>query len=296
MNWIQVLSGPVVGAVIGYCTNYIAVKMLFRPLKPVKIGDYTLPFTPGIIPKGKDRLARALGKAVGEELLTQKDMEEALLADEMKQMVRESVAVGIEQDHDKIKQHMENWMSKEKVEEWNGWLTDKMCEKIVGGLQKMQIGEMIAREGGRIIREKTEGTFLSMMINDNLIQSIAKPVGEEADKYLEAHGAEKIKPIVEEEVHHLEECTAKEVLQGLGTDAKQVGKLAETMYEEIVKRKGEEIIAKIHVAEIVEKKVQEMDVLDLEKLLLSIMKKELNAIVNLGAVIGFVIGCVNLFF
>ena len=37
-------------------------------------------------------------------------------------------------------------------------------------------------------------------------------------------------------------------------------------------------------------------VLELEKLLLSIMKKELNAVVNLGAVIGFVIGCVNLLF
>ncbi|MEG0107985.1 MAG: DUF445 family protein, partial [Lachnospiraceae bacterium] len=56
LNWI---AGPLIGAVIGYCTNYIAVKMLFRPLYPVKIGRFTLPFTPGMIPKGKERLAKA---------------------------------------------------------------------------------------------------------------------------------------------------------------------------------------------------------------------------------------------
>ena len=70
MDWIQILAGPVIGAVIGYFTNYIAVKMMFRPLKPIKFKNYTLPFTPGIIPKGKDRLAKALGEAVGENLLT----------------------------------------------------------------------------------------------------------------------------------------------------------------------------------------------------------------------------------
>ena len=67
---LAMLAGPVIGAGIGYFTNYIAVKMLFRPLHPVKIGNYTLPFTPGIIPKGRERLARALGNAVGNTLFT----------------------------------------------------------------------------------------------------------------------------------------------------------------------------------------------------------------------------------
>ena len=73
------MQGPAIGAVIGYCTNYIAVKMLFRPLKPVKIGNKTLPFTPGIIPKGQG-MARALGQAVGEHLLTKEDFEKMLLS------------------------------------------------------------------------------------------------------------------------------------------------------------------------------------------------------------------------
>lgn len=39
MSIIEILAGPVIGAVIGYCTNYIAVKMLFKPLNPVKLGN-----------------------------------------------------------------------------------------------------------------------------------------------------------------------------------------------------------------------------------------------------------------
>ena len=81
MEILKYIIPPVIGAVIGYFTNYIAVKMLFRPLHPVKIGGKTLPFTPGIIPKGKPRLAKALGKAVGTTLLTENDIKNVLLSE-----------------------------------------------------------------------------------------------------------------------------------------------------------------------------------------------------------------------
>ena len=57
---LHYISGPVIGAVIGAFTNYLAIKMLFRPLKPVKIGRFTLPLTPGVIPRHQEALADAL--------------------------------------------------------------------------------------------------------------------------------------------------------------------------------------------------------------------------------------------
>ena len=296
MDWIQILAGPGIGAVIGYFTNYLAVKMMFRPLKAIKIGNYTLPFTPGIIPKGKERLAKALGEAVGETLLTQSDIEKALLSDEMKQTIKNAVMQGITQDPCTVWEHMENWMGEEKIIEWNDWLADKLTQKIVKGLQKMQIADLIEEEGSRIIKEKISGTFLNMMVNDALIHSIVKPVAIEAEKYLQEHGEEKISPVISEELVQMEEKRTEELLQDLGTDAEQIGKVTEELYVEIVKRKGKDLISRIHISEIVESKVQEMDILELERLLLSIMKKELNGVVNLGALIGFVIGCVNLLF
>lgn len=38
-----------------------------------------------------------------------------------------------------------------------------------------------------------------------------------------------------------------------------------------------------------------MEVIELENLVLSVMKKELNSIINLGAIIGFIIGILNIF-
>ncbi len=58
------------GAIIGYFTNWLAIKMLFRPLKPVYLGRLKLPFTPGILPRERERLARSVGDTVSRELLT----------------------------------------------------------------------------------------------------------------------------------------------------------------------------------------------------------------------------------
>ena len=67
-----------VGGIIGYCTNYIAIKMLFRPHKAVYLGKWKIPFTPGIIPKNQKRLAGAIGDAVSGQLLTKDAVMESL--------------------------------------------------------------------------------------------------------------------------------------------------------------------------------------------------------------------------
>ena len=83
MYW-KMLAIPLVGAAIGYVTNWIAVKMLFRPRKEVRLWGKRLPFTPGVIPRGQKRLARAVGRAVEEQLLTQEALEEYIDAAEDK--------------------------------------------------------------------------------------------------------------------------------------------------------------------------------------------------------------------
>lgn len=64
-----VLMG-IIGAIIGGLTNYIAIRMLFRPYRPIYIGGWRLPFTPGLIPKRREELARQLGHLVSAHLLT----------------------------------------------------------------------------------------------------------------------------------------------------------------------------------------------------------------------------------
>jgi len=78
---------PLVGAFIGYVTNLVAVKMLFRPLKEVRIFDLQLPFTPGILPKERHKLADSIGNMVERELLTSEVLRERLARTEVREKI-----------------------------------------------------------------------------------------------------------------------------------------------------------------------------------------------------------------
>ena len=66
---------PLVGGVIGYFTNDIAIKMLFRPYRPYYLGKKQLPFTPGLIPKNQERLAKRIADTIMGSLLTPEELQ-----------------------------------------------------------------------------------------------------------------------------------------------------------------------------------------------------------------------------
>jgi uncharacterized membrane protein YheB (UPF0754 family) len=66
---------PIAGAVIGYFTNDIAIKMLFRPYKALYLGKRRLPFTPGLIPRNQERLAKRVSNTIMGSLLTPDELQ-----------------------------------------------------------------------------------------------------------------------------------------------------------------------------------------------------------------------------
>jgi uncharacterized membrane protein YheB (UPF0754 family) len=72
--WLY-LSPPIVGAVIGYFTNDIAIKMLFRPYRAIYVGKRQLPFTPGLIPRNQERLAKRVSDTIMGSLLTPEELQ-----------------------------------------------------------------------------------------------------------------------------------------------------------------------------------------------------------------------------
>lgn len=80
-NWIEVLLLVTFATVHGYFGAWLAVRMLFRPRRPVKIFGLTV-FPQGMVPRHRDRLANAIGKAVGEELVSQETIVDQLFGKE----------------------------------------------------------------------------------------------------------------------------------------------------------------------------------------------------------------------
>ena len=69
---------PIAGAIIAYTTNVIAIRMLFRPLREIRVFGIRLPFTPGILPRQRANLAQSIGSMVERELVTPEVLRERL--------------------------------------------------------------------------------------------------------------------------------------------------------------------------------------------------------------------------
>lgn len=85
-NIILVLLLALVGGIIGWITNILAIKLLFRPLNPIKIPVLNIEIL-GLIPKRKTEIAENIGKVISTELLSIDDLIENSLSDDDKQVM-----------------------------------------------------------------------------------------------------------------------------------------------------------------------------------------------------------------
>jgi uncharacterized membrane protein YheB (UPF0754 family) len=88
--WLY-LAPPVVGTIIGYFTNDVAIQMLFRPYRALFLGKYQVPFTPGLIPRNQERLAKRISDTIMGSLLTPAELQR--LAKRLLQVERVQAAI-----------------------------------------------------------------------------------------------------------------------------------------------------------------------------------------------------------
>lgn len=280
LHVLKIISGPIIGAIIGYVTNYIAVRMLFRPYKQKRIGKLKIPFTPGIIPKRQPQIAKAVGKAVGEKLFTEEDIKKSFSVMEfnVKSLLKDYTFLDVLSKFDQ-----DGTLSEKGVD----YITDKLYEEV----KSVDLGLIISEQGKKVFLEKKASLgMMAMFIGDKLISNVAGELKNKTNEYIEENGREIIRKKVKHKFEklkgaNLSEICNNELIEGLLNDF-----ISEFLLNFI--QKG---VEKIDVSKVVEDKINAMDVKELEKLCLSVMKRELNAVVNLGALIGFVLGIINIF-
>lgn len=278
---ISFLAGPVVGAIIGIFTNYIAVKMLFRPYREKHIGKLHVPFTPGIIPRRQPALAAALGRMVSEKLVREEDIKRALLSDELTGTVT-GVLLSLPPLRDSGKA-----LIGESYDVGRDKLLGMLVDKIVTGIESIDLAELFKKEGAALAAGVSQrNPLIGMFLNEATVASFAAPLAERVTLYLEGDGKLKLREILDSEVGKMEE---KPIGELFGSREKMEPVLA-SVYRRIISEHADAIVSRFHIADIVEARVCAMPPEDLEKLILSVMKKELNDVIRLGAVIGFLLG------
>ncbi len=146
----------VIGSFIGGLTNSVAIKMLFRPYQAIYIGKWKVPFTPGVIPKRRDQLAKQLGQLVVNHLLTIDSIQLKLQDQGLKQQVQQKInkewqlfmakSITISQLSDKFQLNI-------NAERVKRMIADKVMDQVHNFLQKNQqkpfklwLGQMISEK------------------------------------------------------------------------------------------------------------------------------------------------------
>lgn len=285
---------PLIGAVIGYFTNMIAVKMLFYPRKPIYVFGHQLPLTPGAIPKGKERLARSAGKIVQNELFTREDISGRLLTEEVEKPLIDKVMSILDSDIRETGAVLTG--STEKYDKLEKDFTELLSFKITDAIKRMDIPGTIHKEGKAMLLEHVlSSRFMALVVTDNMIDRVMNAVSEKMEEFIDAKGPEMVSEITASRIHDLGDRTPLYVLELAGYDPEFVRNKITAAYRESVVNAVNSALRRIDVAKVVEDKINSMAVEELEKGVLTVMKTELKLIVDLGALIGLVIGSINIF-
>lgn len=296
MNYAIILR-PLIGAGIGYVTNWIAVKMMFRPLKPIKIGKWNLPFTPGIIPKNKERIAKSIGNSVGAYLLTEEVLSQNLLSDESKEKIKNKINKilnELAENDETIENNLCKLLDSSIYEKSTQYINEKLTENIIRAIKEANISKLIAEQIEISATEKIKGSMIGMFGGNSLVAKISEESEKRINDYIDENGNELVSNIVNSEIEKVSNTQVSTIMLKVSETEIDITQIILNIYEKIILEKLADMLKVVNISKVVENNINSMDMLDLEKIILNIMKKELNALVNLGAIIGFILGLLNL--
>ncbi|MGB0839663.1 MAG: DUF445 domain-containing protein [Chitinophagales bacterium] len=240
---------PIIASVIGWFTNFLAVKMLFYPKKPTKILFFEIQ---GIFPKRQKVLAERLGSIVSEELVSVEELRNQILKQENLDAAFDDVEVQI-----------------------SDFLNNKLPEMLPTLIQT-GLKEREAKEAAFSSTEEQKNTRIGWRdLGKKFFSSTLK--NDSIRKWAEERIVEFVK----------DESVKKSIKELTMNEIRRIAPIAINDFVE----KAEE---KIDIKQMVYEKVAEFSSDKLEEIVQAILEKEFKFIEIVGAILGFLIGLINL--
>lgn len=307
------IMAPLLGGIIGYITNDIAIRMLFRPHKAKFLFGVKIPFTPGIIPKEKGRIASAIGGAISENLMSKDVLEKYLLSDKMITKIRLSIDSFFEtqkNNQETVREFLAHYMTANDIDRLICVLKESLTNQVSTKLGDSNLGEQISDVVIEHVSSKLRIDGLDIDIPQmlksligssvwgqvaNLIEMPAKHyLANNINQILSVNGPEIVGNLVDNGVDDISRLSMQQLLQGKELQIAQITNTCIGLYRTIISEHLPRILETINIPVIIESRINEMDMNETEQLIFQVMDKELKAIVWLGALLGAVMGCISI--
>lgn len=301
---LSYLIGPLSGSVIGYFTNWLAIKMMFRPHKAKYIFGMHVPFTPGLIPKERGRLAEAVGSSISENLMNREVLEKNLLSEDMLIKIGEGYDTFITKQKvntESLRTFLGHFLSKEDLDKIQSDTGYELALQIHSRLADSNLGTMLAHAAVEHAISKMENSLLGIAFNvEQFLILLQEPAEHLLSKHINQiisnNSEEIITNLISQESDKLLDTSVCDLLRGHGEQLAQLRAILLDGYRQLISIHLPKILSSIDISRIIRDRINELDIEEGEKIIFAVMDKELRAIVWLGALLGGIIGMVNSLF
>lgn len=173
INIIRILILAIIGGLIGYLTNVVAIKLIFRPINPIKIPILNTEIV-GMIPKRKSEIAATIGQIISEQFLSIDEIIDGIITDEDKDNITNYIKLKIKLILDEkmtlipgtIKSLVQNYIS-DIIEDGIKSSIDELSEEIIiKANNRINIEEIVKNKINELDLYELEEIILTIVKNE----------------------------------------------------------------------------------------------------------------------------------
>ena len=294
----RAIVAPLLGGVIGYITNDLAIKMLFRPRKAIYIGKFHVPFTPGLIPSQQGRIASSIGDVISTQLLNEETLRQTLLSEKTVGGLQDKARAflrKLSKDERRVSDLLRMPEIQGRINVSVDELEKKLTDALAGKIVEAKLGYAVVDSAiGNKMDFLTQNKLFMMLVDGNAQESIKEKLAEKVDEVINERAPDVAAAIVNKfktDIMDARLCDLYAKYQD--KEDVLIDRLTE-LYTSVLGDNLGRLLRAINIEKIVVDKINGLDPAGLEAMIFGIMKKELRAIVYLGALLGFLMGFINL--
>jgi len=155
LDILNIIISSIVGMVIGWFTNYLAIIMLFRPYEPVRIPVFNIEVQ-GLIPKRRDDISSSLGDIIAKELISVDDIVKNIMGDDDKNKMMAA-----------IDNKLDGVIRKKIPSYIPGMFRDKITNYIKKAAEE-EVIKFMKNDSGRVMDELNQRMNIKQIVEDKI--------------------------------------------------------------------------------------------------------------------------------